>query len=132
MTEPTRPNPPVVGKVTHNSIELYWGVNEVEEEKPSHGKMCFCIQEEEVGTQSAGFGNVYSGYAKIHVFEGLEPQTQYRYRLRRSNSIGHSPWSVVITVNTTRKPKTSEDLIKAVSQNDVEKVETILQGKINE
>ena len=127
MAEIPRPDPPVVGKVTHNSIELYWDVNEDDEEKPIHGKVHFCVQEEEVNMRNTGFGNVYSGYAKSHVFEGLEPQTQYRYRLRKSNAAGTSAWSVIITVNTTRKPKTSEDLIKAVNHKDLDKVDAILQ-----
>lgn len=127
MSEHTRPDPPVVGKVTHHSIELYWDMNNTEEEKPVHGKTHYSIQEEEVGTRNAGFGNVYSGFAKSHVFEGLEPQMQYRYRLRKRNNVSDSLWSVVITVNTTRKPKTSEDLIKAVSHQDLEKVDVILQ-----
>ncbi len=67
----------MVGKVTHNSIELYWDVNE-DDEKPVYGKIHYCMQEEEVNMRNTGFGNVYSGYAKNHVFEGLEPQTQYR------------------------------------------------------
>ena len=128
MTEPTRPDPPVVGKVTHSTIQLYWDVNEVDEEKPTHGKVRYSVQEEEVGTRNVGFGTVYSGFARSHVFEGLEPQMQYRYQLRRSNNVSHSPWSVVITVNTTRKPKTSEDLVKAVGYKDLEKVDAILQG----
>ncbi|XP_028399884.1 fibronectin type 3 and ankyrin repeat domains protein 1-like [Dendronephthya gigantea] len=127
MAEIPRPDPPVVGKVTHNSIELYWDVNETDEEKPTNGKIRYCMQEEEIRMKDTGFGNVYSGYARNHVFEGLEPQTQYRYRLRRSNALGDSPWSVIITVNTTRKPKTSEDLIKAVNHKDLAKVDAILQ-----
>lgn len=77
MGDIPQPDPPVVGKVTHNSIELYW--DEKNDEKPMHGKTHYCIQEEEVNMRSTGFGNVYSGYAKRHVFEGLEPQTRYRY-----------------------------------------------------
>ena len=52
----------------------------------------------------------------------------FRYRLRRSNTSGESAWSVIITVNTTRKPKTSEDLIKAVNQKDLAKVDALLEG----
>lgn len=79
MIEPSRPDPPVVGKVTHNSIELYWDINETDnDEKPVYGKIHYCVQEEEVNMRSSGFGNVYSGFAKSHVFEGLDPQTQYR------------------------------------------------------
>jgi hypothetical protein len=50
--------------------------------------------------------------------------------LRRSNTAGDSAWSVIITVNTTRKPKTSEDLIRAVNHKDLAKVDAILQGNI--
>ena len=52
----------------------------------------------------------------------------FRYRLRKSNAAGTSAWSVIITVNTTRKPKTSEDLIKAVNHKDLDKVDALLQG----
>ena len=55
----------------------------------------------------------------------------FRYRIRKSNSAGVSAWSVIITVNTTRKPKTSEDLIRAVNHKDLAKVDAILQGNFN-
>ena len=45
----------------------------------------------------------FSGYAKSNIFRGLEQNKTYRYRLRVSNDHGHSPWSQVITVTTTRK-----------------------------
>ncbi|KAK3727511.1 hypothetical protein QZH41_018374 [Actinostola sp. cb2023] len=126
MSIPARPNPPVVGKVTHNSIELYWNLPE---QAPSHkgdDRPRYCIQEEEIGSRSKGFGNVYAGYANSYVFSGLEPRTQYRYRLRCINNHGNSAWSVIVTVTTTRKPKTSEDLAKAVAKRDLETVANIL------
>ena len=64
-----------------------------------------------------------------NVFEGLEPRTQYRYRLKCMNDFGSSAWSAVVTVSTTKKPQTSEDLQKAVTKGDVETVKNILPGE---
>lgn len=132
MSLPARPDPPVVGKVTHSSIELYW--NPPEQSSPQKGddRPRYCIQEEEVGSRSKGFGNVYSGYSTSNVFTGLESRSQYRYRLRCMNNHGNSAWSVVVSVTTTTKPKTSEDLLKAVAKRDVDTVKKILPGKIHD
>ena len=53
-----------------------------------------------------------------NVFEGLEARTQYRYRLKCMNDFGSSAWSAVVTVSTTKKPQTSEDLQRAVIKGD--------------
>lgn len=50
------------------------------------------------------------------------------YRLRKSDNYGESAWSVIIKVRTTKKPKTSEDFVKAVNHKDLERVHAILQG----
>lgn len=63
MSVPPRPDPPVVGKVTHNSIELYWKAPEAVEQGQGDSRARYCIQEEELGPKSKGFGNVYSGYS---------------------------------------------------------------------
>ncbi|RMX45254.1 hypothetical protein pdam_00000750 [Pocillopora damicornis] len=129
MSVPPRPDPPIVGKVTHNSIELYWRAPEVVDQGKGDSRLRYCIQEEELGPRSRGFGNVYSGYSKMNVFEGLEARTQYRYRLKCMNDFGSSAWSAVVTVSTTKKPQTSEDLQRAVTKGDVETVRNILPGK---
>lgn len=136
MSAPERPDPPIVGKVTHNSIELYWGVDL---KSPEHvglpatrkdERMHFVIQEEEVGSSQRGYGTVYSGFSSRNVFEGLEPKMTYRYRLRATNDHGSSPWSAPVEVSTVRKPPSSEDLHKATSRDDVEAVMKLLAGKI--
>lgn len=66
-----------------------------------------------------------------NVFEGLESRTQYRYRLKCMNDFGSSAWSAVVTVSTTKKPQTSEDLQRAVTKGDVETVKNILPGKLH-
>lgn len=124
MSVPERPAPPVVGKVTANSIELYW--DQASTEGVSGGRLRYCIQEEEEETRK-GFGNVYNGFAKSNVFRGLEQNTTYRYRLRISNDNGHSPWSKVIIVTTTRIPLSGYDLHHAVLNWEVDKVTAILE-----
>ena len=58
VTVPSRPDPPVVGKVTHNSIELYW--SEPAADSPAHatGPLVYTVQESGVAG-SAGAGTVY-------------------------------------------------------------------------
>jgi len=128
MSVPSRPDPPVVGKVTHNSIELYWKAPEAVDQGRGDSRTRYCVQEEELGPKSKGFGNVYSGYSTTNVFNGLEARTQYRYRLRCMNDFGASAWSPVVPVSTTKKPLTSEDLQRAVTKGDVETVRNILPG----
>ena len=47
------------------------------------------------------------------------------------NDSGSSAWSAAITVSTTKKPMTSEDLQRAVTKGDVETVRNILPGEKN-
>ena len=47
------------------------------------------------------------------------------------NDFGSSAWSAVVTVSTTKKPQTSEDLQRAVTKGDVETVKNILPGEVN-
>lgn len=65
MSVPPRPDPPVVGKVTHNSIELYWKAPEASRQGKGDSRVRYCVQEEELGPKSKGFGNVYSGYSTM-------------------------------------------------------------------
>ena len=52
---PGRPDPPVLGKATHHSVELSW-------HPPPHlaeyGRLRYCIQEEDA-CKKDGFGTVY-------------------------------------------------------------------------
>ena len=56
-TAPEKPAPPIVGKVTFNSIELYWDQIAGTEDS-SGGRLRYCVQEEEEEGRK-GFGNVY-------------------------------------------------------------------------
>lgn len=113
---PGRPDPPVLGKATHHSVELSWHPPPHQAE---HGRLRYCVQEEDASKKD-GFGTVYkydsvccglriilhflcncSGYATSHEFTGLNVLTQYRYRVRAINDVGPGPWSPVVTVATT-------------------------------
>ncbi|XP_073408869.1 fibronectin type 3 and ankyrin repeat domains protein 1 isoform X4 [Dendrobates tinctorius] len=121
-----RPDPPVVGKVNHHSIELYWDINnDYQRIGPPNKWFKFSIEEEDVKTHM--YGTVYSGYSKQHVVEGLEPSSSYRFRLKVTGLNGEYAYSPVVTVSTTREPMTGEHLHRAVNMNDEVTVLKILQ-----
>ncbi|XP_075144171.1 fibronectin type 3 and ankyrin repeat domains protein 1, partial [Leptodactylus fuscus] len=123
-----RPDPPVVGKVNHHSIELYWDIHNVYQRiGPSNTWFKFSIEEEDVKTRM--YGNVYCGYSKQHVVEGLEPSTSYRFRLKVTGHDGECAYSPVVTVSTTREPMTVEHLHRAVNMNDDATVLKILHTR---
>lgn len=128
MSVPERPPPPIIGKVTHHSVELYWDealekVNKTT--KKGDGRVRICVQEEE---KSGGWGNVYTGYGKKHIMDGLEPWTQYKYRMRLMNDAGNSEWSAHSVVSTTKEPKTGEHLHKAILLQNLQMMEEILDS----
>ncbi|XP_062501519.1 fibronectin type 3 and ankyrin repeat domains protein 1-like [Corticium candelabrum] len=124
--ELARPEPPIVGKVTHHSVELSWTATETETQDGN--RMMYCVQEEEVN-KTRGYGTVYNGYSQSCVCQGLDPNTQYHYRMRSMNQYEASDWSPAVTVFTTRRPLTSEDLHKAVLAWDLEDVKRVLESK---
>lgn len=58
VTVPSRPDPPVVGKVTHNSIELYWSESAADSPAHAAGPLVYTVQESGLAG-SAGVGTVY-------------------------------------------------------------------------
>ncbi|XP_047408483.1 fibronectin type 3 and ankyrin repeat domains protein 1 isoform X3 [Sciurus carolinensis] len=123
----SKPHPPVVGKVTHHSIELYW---DLEKKARRHGPqeqwLRFSIEEEDPKIHS--YGIIYTGYATKHVVEGLEPRTLYRFRLKVTSPSGECEYSPVTSVFTTREPISSEHLHRAVNVNDEDLLVQILEG----
>uniref|UniRef100_A0A8C5WD73 Fibronectin type III and ankyrin repeat domains 1 n=1 Tax=Leptobrachium leishanense TaxID=445787 RepID=A0A8C5WD73_9ANUR len=121
-----KPDPPVVGKVTHHSIELYWDTHHIYDRKgPIDGRTKFSIEEEDAKTHS--YGTIYSGYSRNHTIEGLEPSSQYKFRLKVTECDGRFNYSPVVSVATTREPLTGEHLHRAVNKNEDAKVISILQ-----
>ena len=145
MSEIGRPEPPVVGKVTYNSIELKWGpygktflernisgrqktAVHVHRSGINGSQSHFLIQERKVGLPTNTYETVYTGCAQRYVFEDLEPTTTYKYRLMVISDIGCSPSSDCVEVTTPSKPASVDDLHIAVDENDEEAVKYLCKG----
>ncbi|XP_054379012.2 fibronectin type 3 and ankyrin repeat domains protein 1 isoform X4 [Pongo abelii] len=133
ITPPSKPHPPVVGKVTHHSIELYWDLEKkAKRQGPQEQWFRFSIEEEDPKMHT--YGIIYTGYATKHVVEGLEPRTLYRFRLKVTSPSGECEYSPLVSVSTTSsiwlggEPISSEHLHQAVSVNDEDLLVRILQG----
>ncbi|XP_053407058.1 fibronectin type 3 and ankyrin repeat domains 1 protein-like isoform X2 [Mercenaria mercenaria] len=124
----SRPPPPVVGKVTHYSIELYWD-EALEQAKAGiekcDGRVRVCLQEHD---RDGEWGNLYSGYAKRHTVSGLDPSSEYKYRMRMMNNAGNSDWSAHVKVSTTKEPMNGEHLHKALNRQDLEMLEKVIES----
>lgn len=70
----------------------------------------------------------FGGYAKRHTVSGLDPQSEYKYRMRMMNSSGNSDWSAHVKVSTTKEPLNGEHLHKALLRRDMEMLEKILDS----
>ncbi|XP_030060660.1 fibronectin type 3 and ankyrin repeat domains protein 1 [Microcaecilia unicolor] len=123
-----KPNPPEVGTVTHNSIELYWDLDKnLQREGNRDQWFKFSVEEEDSKTHT--YGTIYKGYAKRYIVYGLQPNTSYRFRLKVTSPSEEYAYSPVVTVSTTRVPNCGEDLHRTVSMNDEESVVKILQTR---
>jgi len=124
-----RPAPPIVGKVTHHSIELYWDDSMKEAMNKINAKLSgrikVCLQEND---RNGEWGNLYTGYAKRHTVSGLDPQSEYKYRLRMSNNAGNSEWSAHVKVSTTKEPLNGEHLHRALDRQDLEMIQKIVDS----
>uniref|UniRef100_A0A8D0L8J9 Fibronectin type III and ankyrin repeat domains 1 n=1 Tax=Sphenodon punctatus TaxID=8508 RepID=A0A8D0L8J9_SPHPU len=122
-----KPPPPVVGNVTHHSIQLFWDLeNKLQRKGPQEQWLRYTIEEEDHKMHT--YCIIYIGYGKQHVVEGLEPRTPYRYRLKVTNPAGEYAYSPSVSVSTTRQPMSGEDLHRAVSMNDEDGLLNVLQG----
>ncbi|XP_022288625.2 fibronectin type 3 and ankyrin repeat domains 1 protein-like isoform X1 [Crassostrea virginica] len=122
----SRPPPPVVGKVTHYSIELFWNeaLDKAKEEVGGKEMVKVCVQEQD---RHNTWGNVYTGYAHSHTITGAEPQTTYKYRIRFMSNEENSEWSPHLTVSTTKEPLNGEHLHRAIIREDLTEIEKILE-----
>eukprot|EP00048_Salpingoeca_helianthica_P016160 m.230743 g.230743 ORF g.230743 m.230743 type:complete len:320 (+) comp18137_c0_seq1:135-1094(+) len=119
MSRTERLPPPIVGKVSDTTIHLYWNA--------LPGNPRFCVQEFDTA-KSTDWGNVYTGQGLDTTITNLEPQNAYRFRIRAVYDDEPTQWSPVITVSTTRKAISGEDLHKAVLARDLPAVRDILES----
>ena len=95
-----RPDPPVIGKVTHTSIEIIW--NHVKDKLTDGRRYKFTLQEI-CENNKQEWGTVYSGFGVIKVIESQKPLTEYSYRLMIIGPNNEkSEYSPPVTVKTTR------------------------------
>ena len=123
-----KPDPPVVGRVTHCSVELFWDQERKHAELNlgPEQRIKYCVQEEE--GNSRRYHNVYCGYSKTCVLDGLKESTQHRYRVQIILPNLSTPWSSTAEVTTLSFPCSGGELHRAVLNWDVEKVKTILDN----
>ncbi|KAK6293658.1 hypothetical protein J4Q44_G00359840 [Coregonus suidteri] len=121
------PTPPVIGKVSHHSIDLSW---ETEENEPRTGspEKWTRFSVEEMDHKSHTYGTIYVGYSSHHTVECLEPSTSYKYRLRITRPTGESLYSPAVSVSTTREPMSGKNLHRAVNMNDEEDMTRVLES----
>uniref|UniRef100_A0A8C7RRD0 Fibronectin type III and ankyrin repeat domains 1 n=1 Tax=Oncorhynchus mykiss TaxID=8022 RepID=A0A8C7RRD0_ONCMY len=121
------PTPPVIGKVSHHSIDLSW---ETEENEPRTGspEKWTRFSVEEMDPKSHTYGTIYVGYSSHHTVESLEPSTSYKYRLRITRPTGESLYSPAVSVSTTREPMSGKNLHRAVNMNDEEDMTRVLES----
>ncbi|KAK2142501.1 hypothetical protein LSH36_947g01017 [Paralvinella palmiformis] len=120
---PERPPPPIVGKVTHHSVELYWEEALAKAQKNSKSRIKISVQEAD---RIGAWGNIFIGYAKRYIVVNLEKRTTYTYRLRFMNADGNSEWSPSVSVTTTDEPITGEHIHRAVNQSNTKLLEEVL------
>uniref|UniRef100_W5MM82 Fibronectin type III and ankyrin repeat domains 1 n=1 Tax=Lepisosteus oculatus TaxID=7918 RepID=W5MM82_LEPOC len=120
-------DPPVIGKVNHHSIELYWDEAGKEPKTgPPEQWLRFSLEEEDPKTHT--YGNIYIGYGTKHTVEGLEPSTSYKFRLKVTSPTGEYTYSPVVSVSTTREPLSGKQLHHAVNMDDEVEVTKVLQS----
>ncbi|XP_071388787.1 fibronectin type 3 and ankyrin repeat domains protein 1-like [Centroberyx affinis] len=120
------PQPPVIGKASHHSIELSWENEGYARQGPPERWTIFSI--EKMDQKSRTYGTVYVGYSNHYSAEGLEPHTHYLFRLRITSPTGESLYSPPVSAFTTREPLSGKNLHQAVNMNDEEEVNKVLQS----
>ncbi|XP_008104963.2 fibronectin type 3 and ankyrin repeat domains protein 1 isoform X2 [Anolis carolinensis] len=121
------PQPPIVGHVSHHNIQLSWDLGE-QRKGPQEQWLKVSIEEEDRKLHK--YNLVYTGYARQHVVEGLEPRTTYRFRLKVTDPVGDSVYSSPVCVTTKSEPMSGDQLHRAVSRDDVDEVLSILQRRL--
>ncbi len=124
-----KPEPPVVGKVTHRSIELIW--KHVKEKLDP--KLLYRFRLQEADKDKSEWGTVYSGNSMKKVVKRLQPNTEYNYRLcYASPGSERSEYSDTCTVRTTEEVLDADALHKAIyldRRDDVERILSTSDGQ---
>lgn len=129
MAELSRPPPPIVGTVTHFSVELYWeeALRKANQEvNLAEGPVRVIVQEQDKDQRT--WGSVYTGVGKRCEVKGLEEKTEYRFRLRFQHNNRTSEWSPMTAVSTTREKLNGQNLHKTIMQESEADLEAVLES----
>lgn len=121
-----KPNPPVVGKVTHFNIYLEW--THVKTYLPPKKRYRFKLEESSINGKYEWTG-VYTGYGFCTTITGLQPSTEYSYRLCLSSPDNNrSDFSQPIIVKTTKEPINGELFHKAIFLDNKKEISNMLDS----
>jgi len=113
--------PPVAGKVDHQSIEFTW-INLSEIDATGENRLRFEIQEEIAAND---YRTVYNGFSDNYKVEGLQPLKSYKYRLVAFSNDQQLATSSPVIVSTSDEPYDADQFHKAVIKDDIWLVEKI-------
>jgi ankyrin repeat protein len=153
---------PVVGPVTHHSVELNWEealtranqrvaaggvvgvatatVSAVPMPRPSScaagdrgrtgADSRVRVQLEQRDRNGESWSTVYVGFAKQFTVDNLDAWETYVFRVRFvDNQSTATEWSQELSVTTSKRPMTGEDLHSAINRQNVAELERILETK---
>lgn len=124
---PDLPQPPVIGKVSHHSIEMSW-MNEENTSRTGPPEHWTHFSVEQMDPKTHTFSSIYIGYSTRHVVEGLKSSTYYSFRLMVTRPSGECSFSPAVSVFTNREPFSGKNLHQALNRENEEELTTVLQS----
>ncbi|XP_067311391.1 fibronectin type 3 and ankyrin repeat domains protein 1-like [Pseudorasbora parva] len=124
---PDLPQPPLIGKVTHHSIELSW-MNEENKLRTGPPEQWNHFSVEQMDPKTHTYRTIVTGYSTHHVAEGLRSSTYYSFRLKVTRPSGECSFSPAVSVFTSREPFSGKNLHQALNREDEEELTTVLQS----
>ncbi|CAM4644910.1 unnamed protein product [Leuciscus chuanchicus] len=126
---PDLPQPPVIGKVSHHSIEMSW-MNEENTSRtgpPEHWTH-FSVERMDPKKHTHSAPYTCQGYSTRHVVKGLKSSTNYSFRLMVTRPSGECSFSPAVSVFTNREPFSGKNLHQALNRENEQELTTVLQS----
>eukprot|EP00116_Pleurobrachia_bachei_P009117 sb/3469379/ len=117
-----RPNPPVPGKITHYSVELFWKIPRSKE-----GRTSVTIQQQP--GQENEFETIYTGFGKKCEAKELQHETAYKFRMKFTTGNQSTEWSALTDVTTKDRPMTGDDLHRVVASRSTSGLKKLLDDE---
>lgn len=131
-----KPDPPIVGKVTHTNINLDWShvskqmraanINNRTQSQLAKERYKYSMQELSSASKKE-WGIVYSGFGTCVSLEGLQPFSEHTFRLCILGDANEkSEYSAACVVRTTKEPLNGEAFQKAIILDQKSNLEKML------